>query len=250
MITSDRATNGEDTLGSQLPTTVGATSSNARNSSRVQFWSEPSLGRAYSVSLLLTFSAMIGAGVESVTRSGQGWKEDVAAAGLVQLGLTALSIICSFTSILNCCLPKSRQIPEVRLRDSALITSVRADVLFPVVAQFALVQWQVSDSHVSDNGYYPLLATIIGLAILLTLAGVTGAVAIGVDSCCYKGRLTSAASSYLFGRNAIADLQEPLVNADENCDVDEESVVPSIDGTSANSVTAKERSPASYCVIS
>ena len=39
-----------------------------------KFWSEPSIGRAYSLSALLTVSAMIGCGVESLWSNTDGWK--------------------------------------------------------------------------------------------------------------------------------------------------------------------------------
>jgi hypothetical protein len=208
-----------------------------------KFWSEPSIGRAYSLSVLLTASAMIGCGVESLWSNTRGWRYDVAAAFAVQLVLTAYviadSFVRGFAGLVNCCFPETCNIPDVRLRDSSLIKTTRADLSVTVLAVFGLIQLQVSDNHVEGNGYYPLLAIVTGLAVLATIT----AVAIGADMACGPRELTSRMFSCFFKPDSREGLQERLVNSVENSDV-EAGVRPSVDGVASSTRESFDQQPA------
>jgi hypothetical protein len=152
------------------------------------------------------------------------------------------SFVHAFAGLVNCCFPETCNLPDVRLRDSSLIKTTRADLSVTVLAVFGLIQLQVSDDHVEGNGYYPLLAIVTGLAVLAAIVGAT----VAADLACGPRELSFRLYKCCFLPAPREGLEERLVNSVESSDVEAGGrPAQSIDGVTSSTRDSLDKEPAS-----
>ena len=174
------------------------------------FFDKPHPSKSWLASFLLFVSSVVGCGIEASWHNDFDTRtKDVLPSFAITAAIAALNIIVNMLiAVTNLCLPQDRQIDYSYLKHSKLVTATRVDLWLPYAAQFPITAFWIT-----ENGYYPELATVVGLAALLAVF--VGA-PVAVDKCCYGGELGTA--TFFFAKTPASELDTSLIGTVERSD--------------------------------